>query len=48
MVLPVVSMPAYKARSIYVVPLDGKNLNRQFPGDAEGTASEQTGALADF
>lgn len=40
-VVPVVSMPAYKARSIYIVPLDGKNLNRQFPGDAEGTASEQ-------
>lgn len=41
MVLPVVSMNAYKARSIYIVPMDGKNLNRQFPGDAEGTASEQ-------
>lgn len=40
-VLPVVSMPAYKARSIYIVPFDGKNLNRQFPGDAEGSASEQ-------
>lgn len=40
-VLPIVSMPAYKARSIYIVPMDGKNLNRQFPGDAEGTASEQ-------
>lgn len=40
-VLPIVSMPAYKARSIYIVPFDGKNLNRQFPGDAEGTASEQ-------
>lgn len=41
MVLPIVSMQAYKARSIYIVPMDGKNLNRQFPGDAEGTASEQ-------
>lgn len=40
-IVPVVSMPAYKARSIYVVPFDGKNLNRQFPGDAEGSASEQ-------
>jgi len=40
-VLPVVSMQAYKSRSIYIVPMDGKNLNRQFPGDAEGTASEQ-------
>ena len=40
-VLPVVSMQAYKSRSIYIVPMDGKNLNRQFPGDVEGTASEQ-------
>ena len=40
-VLPIVSMQAYKSRSIYIVPMDGKNLNRQFPGDAEGTASEQ-------
>jgi len=44
-VIPVVSMPAYKARSIYIVPFDGKNLNRQFPGHPEGTASEQ---LADW
>jgi len=40
-VLPIVSMQAYKSRSIYIVPMDGKNLNRQFPGDVEGTASEQ-------
>ncbi|MDE3136326.1 MAG: succinylglutamate desuccinylase/aspartoacylase family protein, partial [Acidobacteriota bacterium] len=40
-VLPVMNMPSFKARSIYVCPLDGKNLNRVFPGDANGTASEQ-------
>ena len=33
--------PAFFARSIYVGPLDGKNLNRVFPGDAGGTASER-------
>lgn len=32
---------AFAARSIYVNPLDGKNLNRVFPGDADGTASER-------
>lgn len=32
---------AFAARSIYVNPLDGKNLNRVFPGDATGTASER-------
>lgn len=37
-----VSNPAaFFARSIYVGPLDGKNLNRVFPGDPEGTASDR-------
>jgi predicted deacylase len=43
-VVPVMNMPAFTARSIYVCPLDGKNLNRVFPGDAHGTASEQIAA----
>jgi hypothetical protein len=43
-VVPVMNMPAFTARSIYVCPLDGKNLNRVFPGDARGTASEQIAA----
>ncbi len=40
-VVPVMNIPAFTARSIYVCPLDGKNLNRVFPGNAQGTASEQ-------
>ena len=40
-VVPVVNLPGLAARSIYVCPLDGKNPNRVFPGDAHGTASEQ-------
>jgi predicted deacylase len=40
-VVPVMNMAAFTARSIYVCPLDGRNLNRVFPGDAGGTASEQ-------
>jgi predicted deacylase len=43
-VVPVMNMPAFTARSIYVCPLDGKNLNRVFPGDPNGTASEQIAA----
>jgi uncharacterized protein len=43
-VLPIVCMPAYHARSIYTNPVDGKNLNRQFPGDFEGTFSQQLAA----
>ncbi len=40
-VVPVVDIPAFGARSIYICPLDGKNPNRVFPGNARGSASEQ-------
>ncbi|MEX2502594.1 MAG: succinylglutamate desuccinylase/aspartoacylase family protein [Trueperaceae bacterium] len=40
-VLPIVNPPAFFARSIYVNPLDGKNLNRSFPGCAGGTFAER-------
>ncbi|HEX3702003.1 MAG TPA: succinylglutamate desuccinylase/aspartoacylase family protein [Vicinamibacterales bacterium] len=43
-VVPVMNLPAFTARAIYVCPLDGKNLNRVFPGDPKGTASEQIAA----
>jgi uncharacterized protein len=32
---------AFAARTIYVNPLDGLNLNRQFPGDAQGTPTQR-------
>ena len=40
-IVPIVNTSAYVARSIYVNPLDGKNLNRVFPGRADGSASER-------
>ena len=40
-VLPVVNAPGFGPRAIYINPLDGKNINRFFPGDPNGTASEQ-------
>jgi predicted deacylase len=40
-VVPVMNVPGFSVRSIYICPLDGENLNRVFPGDAGGTASEQ-------
>ncbi len=40
-VLPVMNTAGFGVRSIYLCPLDGKNLNRVFPGNANGTASEQ-------
>ncbi|MFI5015024.1 MAG: succinylglutamate desuccinylase/aspartoacylase family protein [Hyphomicrobiales bacterium] len=41
LVLPIVNLAAFWKRSIYVVPADGKNLNRVFPGRADGSASER-------
>jgi len=40
-IVHIVDVPAFAARSIYVCPLDGKNPNRLFPGKADGTASER-------
>ena len=37
----VANMPSYLARTIYYSPADGKNLNRVFPGKADGSLSER-------
>src|SRR3954451_8308679 len=39
--VPVVSMESFRARSPFVVPHDGKNLNRSFPGDPNGTYTDK-------
>jgi len=36
-ILPSANPVAFKTRSIYITPVDGLNLNRQFPGDPDGT-----------
>lgn len=38
--VPLVNVPAFWARSPFVVPADGKNLNRSFPGDPDGSYAE--------
>ena len=43
-VAPVINLPAFWSRTPFVVPLDEKNLNRSFPGDAHGTAAERIAA----
>jgi len=40
-IVPVVNVPGFRVRSIYVCPLDGKNPNRFFPGNAAGSPTEQ-------
>jgi predicted deacylase len=37
----VANMPSFLGRTVYYSPADGKNLNRVFPGKADGTLSER-------
>lgn len=37
----VANMPSFLGRTVYFSPLDGKNLNRVFPGSEDGTPSER-------
>ena len=39
--VPVLNLPAFRARSPFVLPEDGKNLNRCFPGDPAGTLADR-------
>lgn len=41
-VLPLCNPTALKERAKAIFPEDGKNLNRMFPGNPEGSASEKT------
>jgi len=40
-IVHVANMPSFLGRTVYFSPLDGKNLNRVFPGKPDGTESEQ-------
>jgi hypothetical protein len=35
------NMPSFLGRTVYFSPVDGKNLNRVYPGKADGTVSER-------
>jgi predicted deacylase len=37
----VANMPSFQQRTIYYSPIDGKNLNRMYPGRADGTVSQR-------
>jgi predicted deacylase len=37
----VANMPSFLGRTVYFSPADGKNLNRVYPGNANGTVSER-------
>ncbi len=40
-IVHVANMPSFLGRTIYYSPVDGKNLNRVYPGKADGTVSER-------
>jgi uncharacterized protein len=42
--VPVLNLAAFEERSPFVIPEDGKNLNRYFPGDAAGSITERLAA----
>jgi predicted deacylase len=44
LVVHLTNPPAFWAKLQYLNPLDGKNLNRVFPGNADGSASERIAA----
>ena len=39
--VPVLNLPAFRARTPFLVPDDGKNLNRCFPGNPAGTVADR-------
>ncbi|MFC1530402.1 M14 family metallopeptidase [Gemmatimonadota bacterium] len=40
-IVHVANMPSFLKRTIYYSPVDGKNLNREYPGRPDGTVSER-------
>jgi predicted deacylase len=40
-ILPILNIEGFSKRSIYIMPQDGKNLNRMFPGNPDGTTGER-------
>jgi predicted deacylase len=41
LIVHVANMPSFLGRTIYYSPIDGKNLNRMYPGKPDGTVSER-------
>ena len=41
LIVHVANLPSFLGRTVYYSPVDGKNLNRVYPGKADGTVSER-------
>ncbi|MBI2835027.1 MAG: succinylglutamate desuccinylase/aspartoacylase family protein [Acidobacteria bacterium] len=44
-IVPLINIPAFEQMVPHVNPIDGKNMNRFFPGKADGTQTERTSHL---
>jgi len=44
-IVPIVTLPSFQRRAVYVNPLDGVNPNRTFPGNPSGTITEMLTAM---
>ncbi|HEX9580252.1 MAG TPA: succinylglutamate desuccinylase/aspartoacylase family protein, partial [Gemmatimonadales bacterium] len=44
-VAPLVNVPAFRAMTVHLNPVDQKNMNRLFPGDRQGTQTQRALAL---
>src|SRR5260370_39024037 len=44
--VPVLNLPSFRARTPFVVPDDGKNMNRCFPSNPDGTVADRLGHAA--
>jgi predicted deacylase len=40
LILPIVNLPAFRERTAFITPHDGRNLNRAFPGQPTGTFTD--------
>lgn len=40
-ILPILNVEGFSKRSIYIMPQDGQNLNRMFPGNPDGTIGQR-------
>jgi predicted deacylase len=41
LIVHVANVPSFLGRTVYYSPVDGKNLNRMYPGDPKGTVSQR-------
>ncbi|HEU4388517.1 MAG TPA: M14 family metallopeptidase, partial [Blastocatellia bacterium] len=44
-ILPLINVPSFEQKTPHINPVDGKNMNRMYPGKADGTQTERVSYL---